>query len=255
MTSASLIALPIVAMIAWLLGSFFMKGKSQRAVESLSRQHANELDALRRQADTRIAETDAKAAEMRRSAEAEIAELTRQRERMTADLSRLQASAAMAQEASAELDGLRQANLSLKSDLNSNLAKLAKEIEQLREIAMTFDHWHDEMNTLMAQNREMRKQNSEFASIVKHVVVLSLNAAIEAARAGEAGRGFAVVADEVQTLAFRSEALSKEYSKSLYKNDLTTTATFQEIQSDGKMVIGAICSIEALINQLKSRID
>lgn len=107
----------------------------------------------------------------------------------------------------------------------------------------------------MEQNREMHKQNSEFASIVKHVVLLSLNAAIEAARAGEAGRGFAVVADEVQVLAVRSEALSKEYSKSLHRNDLTTTATFQEIQADGKMIIGAISSLEALIGKVKSRLS
>ena len=106
----------------------------------------------------------------------------------------------------------------------------------------------------MVQNREMHKQNQEFASIVKHVVILSLNAAIEAARAGESWRGFAVVADEVRTLAFRSESLSKEYSKSLHKNDLTTTATFQEIQADGKMITAAISSVEATIGQLKSRL-
>ncbi|MBK6907220.1 MAG: chemotaxis protein [Rhodocyclaceae bacterium] len=154
----------------------------------------------------------------------------------------------------AELESLRQENQSLRYDVLQRVDRLAAEAHQLRNVAVTFEHWHEEMNSLMVQNREMHKQNQEFASIVKHVVILSLNAAIEAARAGESGRGFAVVADEVRTLAFRSESLSKEYSKSLHKNDLTTTATFQEIQADGKMITAAISSVEANIAQLKSRL-
>ncbi|MBK6638766.1 MAG: chemotaxis protein [Rhodocyclaceae bacterium] len=154
----------------------------------------------------------------------------------------------------AELESLRQENQSLRYDVLQRVDRLAAEAHQLRNVAVTFEHWHEEMNSLMVQNREMHKQNQEFASIVKHVVILSLNAAIEAARAGESGRGFAVVADEVRTLAFRSESLSKEYSKSLHKNDLTTTATIQEIQADGKMITAAISSVEANIAQLKSRL-
>ncbi len=153
-----------------------------------------------------------------------------------------------------EAEDLRLVNQGIKNDLQDHVAHLTTETAQLHQIALTFEHWHEEMTTLMEQNREMHKQNNEFASIVKHVVLLSLNAAIEAARAGEAGRGFAVVADEVQVLAVRSEALSKEYSKSLHKNDLTTTATFQEIQADGKMIISAISSQEALIGKIKSRL-
>ena len=138
----------------------------------------------------------------------------------------------------------------MKADVQKRVQILAKEIVQLRSVAITFDHWHEDMNSLMDQNREMHRQNESFTSIVKHVVILSLNAAIEAARAGESGRGFAVVADEVRKLAFRSEALAKEFSNSLYKNDLTTTATFQEIQADGKMIASAIIGIESQINQL-----
>ena len=75
------------------------------------------------------------------------------------------------------------------------------------------------------------------------------------ARAGETGRTFAVVADEVRALATRSESLSHDYGDSLAKNDLTTTATFQEIQADGKMIVSAIGGLETLICQLKGRLE
>jgi len=152
----------------------------------------------------------------------------------------------------AELENLRAANDRLRSDAASRIETLAAEVNQLKDVAFTFEHWHDDMNSLMAQNREMRRQNEVFDSIVKHIVILALNAAIEAARAGDSGRGFAVVADEVRKLAFRSQDLSKDYGRSLHKNDLTTTAAFQEIQADGKLVMAAISSIEAQIGHLKT---
>lgn len=201
---------------------------------------ARQLTALRKQQS----ETEAEAAALRAETQQRAAGIARLEEQAE----RLAASAAAAQEA------LRQENSGLRADIRRGAEKLAAEAGQLRNIATTFDHWHDEMNSLMEQNRAMHEKNAEFAAIVKHVVILSLNAAIEAARAGEAGRGFAVVADEVQVLAFRSETLSKAYSMSLHKNDLTTTATFQEIQADGKMIIGAISSLEALIGQMQSRL-
>ena len=111
------------------------------------------------------------------------------------------------------------------------------------------------MISLMAQNRNMHKKNQEFASIVKHVIILSLNASIEAARAGESGRGFAVVAEEVGRLAARSEILSKDYSNSLHMNDLTTTSTFQDIQAGGKMMMAALSNMASMVNQLRSKLD
>ncbi|MEY4591268.1 MAG: hypothetical protein RIR18_163 [Pseudomonadota bacterium] len=153
-----------------------------------------------------------------------------------------------------ELQDYRGAVPALKVDLLGRIQVIADEVGQLMNISLMFEQWHHEMNTLMEQNRQMHRQNSEFSSIVKHVVILSLNAAIEAARAGEYGRGFAVVADEVRNLATRSETLSKEYGQSLHKNDLTTTATFQQIQAEGKMVTSALCNLQAIVNQLQAKL-
>ena len=161
------------------------------------------------------------------------------------------------QSAAAEglIEQLRESSRSIQNEALQRVEGLAGEIAQLKSVAITFEHWHDDMNALMQQNREMHKQNEAFSNVVKHIAILSLNAAIEAARAGDAGRGFGVVADEVRTLASRSESLAREFNESLYKNDLTTTATFQEIQADGKMVTAAVIGIESMVNQLKSTLE
>jgi hypothetical protein len=129
------------------------------------------------------------------------------------------------------------------------------EIQSLKDTALTFERWHEDMSSLVTQNREMHVKNREFAAIVQQIVMLSLNATIEAARAGEAGRGFAVVAGQVRGLAARSEALSVGYSHSLDKNDATTTATFQDIQAGGKMMVAALSGLESTIKRLREKVE
>lgn len=139
--------------------------------------------------------------------------------------------------------------------IRGELTLVAQELARLKNVSLLFERWHERMSHLMDQNKDMHFKNEEFASIVKQVVILALNASIEAARAGESGRGFAVVADEVRMLANRSEVLSKNYGESLDKNDLTTTSTFQDIQAGGKMIMAALASIEAQLNNLASQIE
>ncbi|CAN7753747.1 methyl-accepting chemotaxis protein [Caballeronia sp. LjRoot34] len=141
-----------------------------------------------------------------------------------------------------------------KENLLDQARRIAAEASRLKSLAATFERWHEQMISLMTQNQDMHAKNHELSSIVKHVVIVSLNASIEAARAGNAGRGFAVVAGEVRALAARSEELSRSYRDSLHRNDLTTTATFQDIQAGGKMITASLSSVEVLADQFQARL-
>ncbi|WP_353190711.1 methyl-accepting chemotaxis protein [Pandoraea pnomenusa] len=144
--------------------------------------------------------------------------------------------------------------LEAKAMWQSEAERIAGEAARLRGLAATFERWHEQMISLMTQNQDMHAKNHELASIVRHVLIVSLNASIEAARAGTAGRGFGIVASEVRALATRSEELSKSYRDSLHRNDVTTTATFQDIQAGGKMIAASLSSVESLAQQLHSRL-
>jgi hypothetical protein len=131
-----------------------------------------------------------------------------------------------------------------------NSKALASEIVALLDLVKTFERWHADMNELIIHNRAMHDKNDEFASIVKYMIIVTLNASIEAARAGASGRGFAVVADEMRTLAARAESLSEGYRNSLHQNDLITTTTFQDLQAGGKMIIGSLTGLNLINNKI-----
>jgi methyl-accepting chemotaxis protein len=142
-----------------------------------------------------------------------------------------------------------------KADLVKQTDTLAEETAQLKNIAHAFERWHQDMISLTQQNREMHLKGDDLVTIVRQLIMLSLNAAIEAARAGDAARGFVVVAAEVRSLAQRAQSLSQELSKNLHKNDMVTTAMFQDIQAGGKMMMAAISGLESMLGQLRHKID
>lgn len=143
-----------------------------------------------------------------------------------------------------QIGGLRQGTT---RDIDS----LGSEVETLLCLVRTFERWHGEMDMLIRHNREMHAMNDDFATIVRQMVIVTLNASIEAARAGEQGRGFAVVAGEMRSLAGRAEKLSKDYRASLYQNDLITTTTFQGLQAGGKMIMGSVTGLDSMTRKAK----
>ncbi len=138
--------------------------------------------------------------------------------------------------------------------LEHGLSQIDEDLTKLTELLVTFERWHEGLTQLIHHTAEMHKQNEEFFGIVKQIVILALNAAIEAARAGEHGRGFAVVADEVRNLAMRSQELSESYKENLNKNDFLTTATFQDIQAGGKMILTDVAATAEIVKDLRQRL-
>lgn len=230
------------------------KGRRVQALAEVAARHAGEL--AEREAELAAREQQlAVHAENNALLLDELGELRQQLAAAEAEQAELQSAAARF--SAADIDELRwhrETREALRQDLGQRVGGIGSEVRQLKDISLLFEQWHEQMNSLLVQNRVMHQQNGEFYSIVKGVVILSLNAAIEAARAGESGRGFAVVAEEVQSLAARCERLSKDYGRSLHQNDLTTTATFQQIQAEGKMINAALSNLESMVNQLHAGI-
>lgn len=168
------------------------------------------------------------------------AEMTRARRELEARIVQLQ------RDGEAQLAQVRRQHSGAQQEALKNCELLAEQLGQLLTVVRTFERWDAEMNNLLAHNREMHNRNDEFASIVEQVVIVALNAGIEAARAGEHGRGFAVVASEVRQLAARAEKLSKEYRANLFKNDMITTSTFQDLQAGGKMITSVVTGLDVL---------
>jgi methyl-accepting chemotaxis protein len=159
-----------------------------------------------------------------------------------------------ATETQSENSGMRRLRAS-KDATGHQTGLLASEVGELKNLAIAFERWHQDMIALTAQNRSMQSTGEELEQIARNLIMVALNAAIEAARSGQSARGFVVVAAEVRSLALRAQNLSKSLSNDLHASTLITTATFQDIQAGGKMMMAAVSGLESLVKQLHARVD
>jgi methyl-accepting chemotaxis protein len=142
-----------------------------------------------------------------------------------------------------------------RGQLEERVVKLVEEMERLKNVAIAFERWHQDMNSLMSYNRDMQTKSESLDTMARQLIMLSLNAAIEAARAGETAQGFVVVAAEVRSLANQARTLSADLSKDINRNDLTTTATFQDIQAGGKLMLAAISGVESMVKSIRTAVE
>ncbi|MEI6146427.1 MAG: methyl-accepting chemotaxis protein [Methylococcales bacterium] len=222
-----------------------------KQIKKLSEAHQQEITSIKKEAETKqnIHEQELSEKEEQLTyLENQLGQVKEEKEQALNDNYQTQ------KQHNAEFEALKLSILNKRGEIKDKVNNLSNEIAEITKFSDIFERWHEDMNSLMIQNKAMHEQNDRFSSIVRTIVILSVNAAIEAARAGENGRGFAVVAQEIRHLANVSEDLSRDYSRNLYKNDLITTSTFQDIQAGGKMITSALIGIHVTSKNLKNSI-
>lgn len=231
-----LASLLVIAAAAATATAFFCRRRHTAALAELRAAHAAELEAHvpRSQLHSELAAWQRRIDELTGSLDEQRQRLEQERQ------GHGQALAAAAESAARERLEQERAREAALAEQARQWQPLRAAVDELLDLICTFERWHDSLNELMGHNRSMHQQNREFHSIVKQIIILSVNASIEAARAGEYGRGFAVVAESVKGLADRSRVLNDSYRDNLSKNDAITTATFQDIQAVGRMLLTSL---------------
>lgn len=143
----------------------------------------------------------------------------------------------------------------LRGELATDHQLLRQDIEELLGIITTIERWHAEMQSIVENNADLRSHNENFSQIVKSVVMLALNASIEAARAGEQGRGFAVVADGVRELATTADGVLKTFKDNVFKSDLVTTTTFQDMQASSNMIRTVVFGLKTTADRIQATLE
>jgi|GEM_PF-330564 len=131
------------------------------------------------------------------------------------------------------------------------LLELQAEVQELLDLVRIYERWHDSMSELKTQNQAMNKLNDELNEVGIQSRVLSVNAKIEAAKSKEAKGGFSVVAQEISNLSQQIQRVCSYYGKSLDKNALLITTTFQDVQAGSRMIMTAVDGIHGVVKNLQ----
>ena len=60
----------------------------------------------------------------------------------------------------------------------NRLASLARDAASLKQLAATFERWHQDMITAMTHNRELNQKGEALSQNARELLMLSINAAI-----------------------------------------------------------------------------
>lgn len=229
------VAMPIILIVAILLGALAMLTTQRRIFRSLGTEPAVLLTMTHAIASGNLAEKTAindkqqhsvmAAIEaMRQSLIAIVANVLKHADGVTAASENIsKSSVALSQRTDMQASALQQTSAAMGqvSESVKDNAASARQASQLSENAASETRQGYQLVSKIVHTMESIKQHSDSISSITKVIediafqtnILAINAAVEAARAGDVGRGFSVVAAEIRTLSQKTTASAHQIKK------------------------------------------